>query len=110
MHRFLLLLLFLSTGCGAGDADPIDTPLRRCVQAGGTVYDDTEDRCCPGLTESWIAAPGEPQEFQEDYDLPEGCALDAAYLLGGSLCLPCGDGTCDDSETWCTCPEDCEPP
>lgn len=100
-----MLILSLLFACNPSDAVG---DLGSCAPEGHVVYDDTEDTCCSGLSYGYIAEPGEPQFDQSGYDLPEGCALDQAYVLGGALCLACGDGTCADHENRCNCPEDCE--
>jgi len=50
--------------------------------------------CCSGLVEVPHSSPGE-----------------AGQCIGatcGSICRPCGNDVCDDTENYCNCPEDCE--
>ena len=49
--------------------------------------------CCAGLIEV-------PLSFEDN---GTGCV--AANC--GSVCRPCGNGICEDSENECMCPEDC---
>jgi len=50
--------------------------------------------CCGDLKEVALAFPDE-----------DGQCIAASC---GSICLPCGNGVCDEDENECNCPEDCE--
>ena len=59
--------------------------------------------CCPGLVAAQACWPESGPECE---DLT--CLFECSCLQPlGFVCIPCGDGTCDDSESVCTCPEDC---
>ena len=63
--------------------------------------------CCDNLEarDAWL----EPSDTQKASSLPEGCGRNSEPF-GTLVCLPCGDGVCDDAiEHHCNCPEDCEP-
>ena len=59
--------------------------------------------CCPGLVPAQACWPASGPECE---DLT--CLFECSCLQPlGFVCVPCGDGNCDESETVCTCPEDC---
>ena len=75
--------------CVPVPSDPV------CAGPGEYVFpwDPSYGVCCPGLVtrSSYdISSDGECQE-----------------LVGGALCLACGDGVCGVGEDFCNCPEDC---
>lgn len=85
--------------CGKGEnkcncpEDCKETP--KCVQYGGK-YIGSENKCCEGL---------EPAD-DIMYDGPGLCSpLDCLC----KICLPCGNGKCEDLENECNCPKDCPP-
>ena len=79
---------FLNGDCGAKHVHPVSCAAageRRGVAVG----------CCDDLVELANAVPVE---------------YVCVHLFGFSLCSACGDGTCDDWENPCNCPEDCGRP
>ena len=67
-----------------------------CVQAGGNVFpwDPSYGVCCPGLQAAGVM----------DFDETTGTC---EPLLGGAVCIACGDGLCGPGEDLCNCPDDC---
>ena len=67
-----------------------------CVRAGGNVFpwDPSYGVCCPGLAAAGVM----------DYDPTTG---ECQPLLGGAVCIACGDGICGPGESLCNCPADC---
>jgi hypothetical protein len=59
-------------------------------------------RCCAGLMR--VEADVETSAVEPGY--PEGCAP-GPLPPSSKLCLPCGNGTCDERENRCNCPTDC---
>ena len=83
-------------------------PALPCKAEGETLTWRVEGlQCCDGLTavDAWLA----PSDSYEGNDLPEGCGVNDK-IMGLLLCIDCGDGMCSDSESFCTCPEDCDRP
>jgi len=39
----------------------------------------------------------------------EGCVESLAQMILPTVCIPCGNGVCDEEESECNCPEDCDP-
>ena len=50
--------------------------------------------CCPGLKKVNFCMPDENNQ----------CICASC----GFVCLPCGNGVCNEHENWCNCPEDCK--
>ncbi len=76
---------------GCSDGACVEEPECR-TQADGCT--PTTVPCCDGLKAVHKAVMGSDGS----------CAVATC----GSICLPCGNGVCDDRENWCNCPEDCE--
>ena len=74
----------------------------QCIEAGETVSGKVICAlCCDGLAEvSDLIVSEDPVAAD-----PDGCAWNAPVDL--LLCLPCGNGICDDKENRCNCPSDC---
>ena len=76
-----------------------------CVEAGGTIpgaispeyKEHMATECCSGLKRI---------TYSGNYD--EDCVVKP--LMGGpsAVCSNCGDGICEEWETKCNCPEDCQ--
>ncbi len=69
-----------------------------------------EGRCFHDAVPDACAAAGKvralhPKEFWVD---PDGnCQQSLAQRILETVCIPCGNGRCDDLESTCNCPEDC---
>ena len=65
-------------------------------------------KCCEGLKRVGLdLVVGDAIPPEED-GLPEGCDRDpAAPPPSIGICLPSGNGVCDEGEAKCNCPEDC---
>ena len=69
-------------------------------------------KCCEGLQQLSQATVVGNEVPPESDGLPEEC--DSAYVYEDApppsllICLPCGNGICDDKEHECNCPEDCK--
>ncbi|MCA9567906.1 MAG: hypothetical protein KC656_08690 [Myxococcales bacterium] len=84
-----------------------------CASTGVWVWDDDSRACCGRLVPSIPARPGLPEEERPvdptTYGLSPDCVVDPSWLIGGAVCLPCGDGVCDaPDENRCNCQEDCD--
>lgn len=67
--------------------------------------------CCVGLTERCGSPKSDSIFFYPEAEANECHERRGAFLdFDIPLCLPCGDGTCEDNENHCNCPEDCEVP
>ena len=91
-----LVALVALTGATATRCEPLpEQPL--CVERGEHVFpwDPNGLACCEGLVATVIA------ELDETVG---ACAV----TDGALVCLPCGDGVCDEDENLCSCPDDCE--
>lgn len=77
------------TNCAPIPVDPV------CAQAGEYVHpwDPSEPTCCAGL------------EAVTPMELDDAGLCQA--LIGGAVCVACGDGACGPGENECVCPEDC---
>ncbi len=95
--------------CAAAGNPVMESYPRQCMAGGKTFVEEIEyvdgpcrnedsgctpmgPPCCPGLRPSSDAV-----------ETKDGCAV----VTCGSVCLPCGNGICDDNENRCSCPEDC---
>lgn len=83
--------------CGDGE-DACSCPAdcaADCVPAGGYVFpwDPSYGVCCPGL------------HTASTYDIDENGECQA--LVGGAVCIACGDGACGAGEDGCNCAADC---
>ena len=69
-----------------------------CVEAGGSVaVIPNAPECCPGL----VAIGCEE---------PSSSGMCETNCVGATFCTACGNGTCEERENPCNCPEDCEMP
>ena len=89
--------------CGDGvcdrDEDECSCPedcSEDCVPAGGSVFpwDPSYGVCCPGLRAASVM----------ELDPTTG---ECQPLVGGAVCIACGDGICGPGEGPCNCPVDC---
>ncbi len=75
---------------------PPDT--REPPQCGGLAYDGQDVPCCDGFIKRCGV---------EYFD--GSCDMSGKYsIYGVPACLPCGNGTCNQFENKCNCPEDCK--
>jgi hypothetical protein len=79
----------------------------QCQGCGDGVCNNNETRCtCPGDC-------GQPCQGKtcgaDPYGCGQSCGSCAAGLacVSGTSCVGCGDGSCNNGETKCTCPGDC---
>lgn len=80
-------------GCEEGDVCCVEA--QPCLVAGetGAVVPGAAE-CCPGLTHTSVSQAN-----------PESGECEP--LIGGFICIDCGNGTCESFENKCMCPEDC---
>lgn len=91
-NEYNLLPVVGKSGVIGKDLDEDEVEETGCVTEGETmpVYPGFE--CCIGLV---AINPTTPD-------------LNCEPLLGASICSKCGNGTCEQWENYCNCPEDCE--
>lgn len=74
-----------------------------CAGQGDKYYNDFKpDYCCEGLTDVYNPASGYISVTDKCY-----YTANKGFLQGGH-CSNCGNGICEDIESVCGCPEDCE--
>jgi hypothetical protein len=75
----------------------------QCIPAGETISGKVIcSLCCDGLIE--VEDMQVTDEVFADY--PKGCGP-SDKPIDFLICLPCGNGTCDENENRCNCPNDC---
>ena len=67
-------------------------------ECGGLSYDGQEAECCEGFVKKCGI-----EFFDGSCDMEEGYKS----YEGVPICLPCGNGICNQFENRCNCPEDC---
>jgi len=84
-------------GCGGDDVCfPRDE--RKPPVCGGLAYEGQDVECCPGFVKRCGV------EFFDG-----SCGMKGKYsVYGVPICLPCGNGICNQFENRCNCPEDCK--
>ena len=86
--------------CGTGeDKCTCEQDCPDCTPAGKTAPVIPGAACCPDLTG---VNPGSVPQ-------PDG-SCPTELPVGGLLCTDCGNGTCEEWENHCNCPQDCSPP
>jgi len=89
------------SGCGNGNCEAGETPQNcpedcqeECTAEGESMPVYPGNKCCPGLV---AISPTTPEQ---------GCEP----LEWAVICSNCGNGTCEEWENYCNCPQDCEAP
>ncbi len=86
---------FMNPNCGLGEMS-----LSRC-RDGRCVREAADDPCAAAGRKMVLA----PEEYMSGPE--EGCMQSMAQRVLRTVCVPCGNGTCDPQESACNCPEDC---
>jgi eight-cysteine-cluster-containing protein len=84
--------------CGDGTCDEIETSYNcpvDCIQCRGQSHECSIENipCCQGLSAIPLAV------------IEDG---ECKVALCGTVCLPCGNGVCDEGEYSCNCSDDCQ--
>jgi hypothetical protein len=104
MTRALFGWIAVFAGCANGPSDT--APSAACVAAHEEYFaKELNVGCCDGL--QGISREDGVSETYTGDDYPEGCGPSGAPpdLM---VCLPCGDGRCEEEENFCNCAADCD--
>lgn len=98
--------------CTPGDVatDCAGIVVKRCSQDASWAGVENGEQTCkdnPACDLNKPCAGGLIRALRKD-QYGKDCQESMAQMILPTVCIPCGNGICDDNESQCNCPEDCE--